>query len=113
ITTELTASLRRQAEIASLKEVRTRALYEMARELSGASTLMQVGEILQRFLLDVVSAEGVIFRAGEDGKLQIAGGSPKNNMAAFDPPIVELAYTGGEYIHLDTTGYFPLKASGH
>lgn len=111
ITGELTAGLRRQAQTASLKEARTRALYEMARELSGALTLAQAAGIVQRFLVNVVGGEAVIFMADNDGKLQIAGDSPGNDLAALDRPIVELAYAGGEYIDLDSSGYFPLKAS--
>jgi hypothetical protein len=37
---------------------------------------------------------------------------PATSLAAFDDIIVELAQAKGEYIRLETNGYFPLTASG-
>jgi two-component system sensor histidine kinase KdpD len=109
---ELTARLSEQAQIASAREKRTHALYDLARELSGASTLSDASNILRRFLTHLVGAEGVIYVARPYGRLQVAGDVPAANLAAFDQVIVELAQAQGEYIRLDTNGYFPLTASG-
>ena len=45
ITAHLTADLKQQASVASQKERRTRALYEMARELAGARTIEQASAL--------------------------------------------------------------------
>lgn len=50
ITTHLTTDLSRQAEVARGRELRMTALYEMARDLSGALTLEQVDEIVRHFV---------------------------------------------------------------
>ena len=109
ITGELTAGLRRQAQIASLKERRTRALYEMARELSGALSLVQAVQIVQRSLADMVSAKAVILMEDTDGQPQITGDSSGNTV--FDRTIAELVQADGQYVGLDSSGYFPLIAS--
>jgi two-component system sensor histidine kinase KdpD len=109
---ELTARLSEQAQVASAREERTRALYGLARELSGAATLSDTSTILRRFLTHLVGAEGVIYVAGRYGRLTVAGDVPAANLAAFDEVIVDLAQAKGEYIRLDTNGYFPLTASG-
>lgn len=111
LTGALTAGLRRQAQIASSNETRTRALYEMARELSGALSLTHAVQIVKQFLADMVGAKAVILMADNDGKLQIAGESSKSATAAFDPPIADLVQAKGEYIGLDFNGYFPLITS--
>ncbi len=54
---QLTADLKRQATDARLKEQRSHALYEMARELTGALTMAQVTEISRRFLRDAIDAQ--------------------------------------------------------
>jgi two-component system sensor histidine kinase KdpD len=109
---ELTARLSEQAQVASAREERTRALYDLARELSGASTLADASKILRRFLTHLVGAEGVIYVAGDYGRLKVTVDVPVASLAAFDDVIVELAQSKGEYIRLDTNGYFPLTASG-
>jgi two-component system sensor histidine kinase KdpD len=110
ITGALTAGLRRQAQVASSKEARTRALYEMARELSGVLSVEQAAGILRRFAADMVRAQVEVFIAGDDGKLQVVGDALTRDLV-FDRPIVELAYGGGDFIPLDSNGYFPLNAS--
>jgi two-component system sensor histidine kinase KdpD len=109
---EITARLSEQAQAASAREERTRALYDLAREISGASTLSDTSQILRRFLTHLVGAEGVIYVAGPYGRLSVAGDVPAANLAAFDDVIVDLAQAKGEYVRLDTNGYFPLTASG-
>jgi two-component system sensor histidine kinase KdpD len=109
---ELTARLSEQAQAASAREERTRALYDLARALSGASTLADTSTTLRRFLTHLVGAEGVIYVAGDYGRLSVAGDVPAAKLATFDEVIVDLAQAKGEYVRLDTNGYFPLTASG-
>jgi len=49
VTAKLTADLKFQARVASRREQRVRALYEMSRDLSGALMPEQIAEISQRF----------------------------------------------------------------
>lgn len=111
ITGALTAGLRRQAEIALLKEKRTQALYETARELSAVLKLAQAAEITRRFLGDVLMAESAVFIADGDGKLRAAGHPHANGPPGFDEAIVELAYADDRYVGMGRSGYFPLRAS--
>lgn len=73
ITGHLTAGLRLQAEAALLKERRTHALYEMARELAGASTLERVAAIVRAFIAEVVQARSALLVARVEGKLDRVG----------------------------------------
>ena len=50
ITGRLAAGLRRQADDSATEALRSKALYEMARDLSGALTMSQISEITQSFL---------------------------------------------------------------
>lgn len=112
VTGQLTAGLKRQAETASLEERRTRALYEMAKALSGALRLSQVVEISCAFLHDVVRADAVLMIPGEHGKLQPQGEHKvwyELHLAAtiFDAP-------AGEYHPLteaDGVRYYPLSGA--
>ena len=52
ITAELATGLREQRDAAEERERRSRALYEMGRELSGALTTEQIAEIAERFVHD-------------------------------------------------------------
>src|SRR5512139_2812099 len=59
VTGQLTAGLRQQAVVASLREQRAQALYEMARGLAGAPTIRQVTDVVRQhahagFGLDVI-----------------------------------------------------------
>lgn len=57
IATHLTSDLSRQAEVARGRELRMTALYEMARDLSGALTLEQVDAIVRHFVRRGFQAE--------------------------------------------------------
>jgi two-component system sensor histidine kinase KdpD len=60
ITGQLAANLREQAKLASEREQRTLALYEMARALSGTLQLEQVCEITSTFLRKIAALESVL-----------------------------------------------------
>lgn len=115
ITGQLAAGLRRQADIASLKEQQTRALYEMARDLAGALTIGQVSEIVRRFLHDGFGLDVVLLLPDEqdnlkplaqlDSRLRI---EQRFALIAFDQgePVEDYSLSGYGY----GAGYFPLKA---
>lgn len=60
ITGQLTAGLRFQVTVAQSREQRTKALYEMARELSAALTDQQIAEIAQRFVAHGFNARATL-----------------------------------------------------
>jgi len=113
ITGQLTAGLKRQAELASNKERRTRALYEMARELAGALTIAQVAEISRRFLRDAVDAEATLLVPDRAGQLKPAAPGNGDQPQHIAPQMATLAYENTACTDLDAprpVGYFPLKA---
>ena len=72
ITGQLTAGLKGQADLASLRERRVLALYEMSRELAGALELSQVTAIAREFLRNGVKASASFVIVDRDGKLEPA-----------------------------------------
>lgn len=73
VTGQLTARLGRQAQEAQERERRTRALYEMARELAGAISLEQVAEATRRFLGQVLRLDASLLLPDPRGRLQTVG----------------------------------------
>ena len=112
ITGQLTAGLKRQAELVSQRERRTLALYEMSRELAGALTLGQVTEIARRFLRDVVRAEAALLLSGGGGQFERTESADPEALWV-DLQMTRAAYASGVCTDLDAprpVGYFPLKA---
>jgi two-component system sensor histidine kinase KdpD len=122
ITAHLTADLKQQASVASQKERRTRALYEMARELAGVRTIEQAGETVRRFLRDTVQAEAVVFAEDEHHRfVPVAPGEryPDDFRGVHITPehldirhLVDTAAATGNLAVFDSIAYFPMKASG-
>jgi two-component system sensor histidine kinase KdpD len=54
------ARLQERAQVLAQREARTRALYEMARELSGVLAVEQVAETVQRFLTEELGARATL-----------------------------------------------------
>ena len=110
---QLTAELKRQANDARLKERRTHALYEMARELAGALTMTQVTEISRRFLHDAIDAQPAFLLPDATGKLELAENGNDAWSQVIAPLMAKLAYENTACTDLDApypVGYFPLKA---
>lgn len=68
---QLTAGLRFQARIASHREERARALYEFARELSGALQTGQIIEITRGFIQGTFRAAAVLLLPDAGGRLRV------------------------------------------
>ncbi|MBZ0091625.1 MAG: DUF4118 domain-containing protein [Sulfuricellaceae bacterium] len=116
VTGQLAAGLLRQAELASLKEQRTRALYEMARDLAGALTLAQVSGIVGGFLLKGFNLDMVLLLPDAQGELKPMA-QQQDYPAWIEPQFVLDAYGTGEPVEDGSisgrgygAGYFPLKA---
>ncbi|HXY05357.1 MAG TPA: two-component system sensor histidine kinase KdpD [Burkholderiaceae bacterium] len=66
---QLTAGLQYQARVATGRERRVRALYEMARDLSGALLPEQIAEICDRFLAAEFGARSLLLLADDEGRV--------------------------------------------
>jgi len=118
ITGKLTANLRRQADESVAEAQRTQALYEMARDLTGALMLEQVSEITNRFLRSVLGAEAVVLLADSAGQLQAcpAQNGPAKTPFLIEPRLAIMAFTRGTPVECETLAancamlYLPLKA---
>ncbi len=80
LTAKLTSDLKFQARVATQREQRVRALYEMSRELSAALLPEQIAEICQRFAETEFGARVAIVLPGEEDRLrepvETPGGTP-------------------------------------
>ncbi|HEY7987145.1 MAG TPA: two-component system sensor histidine kinase KdpD [Methylophilaceae bacterium] len=113
---QLTAGLKYQASIATTRETRFRALYEMSRDLSGALIPEQLAEICGRFIESQFGARASVILAGLDDKLMppIA--------ATGKPPVIDQGIAQWAFDHEEAAGngtdtlpgspvlYLPLKA---
>jgi two-component system, OmpR family, sensor histidine kinase KdpD len=72
----LTARLRGEAELAEAREARTRALYRLAHEISGAFDVARIQSLIAAFLQTEFGVEAELLLPGPDGELaSIAEGS--------------------------------------
>ena len=117
---QLTASFRHQAKVATSREGRVRALYEMSRDLSAALLPEQIAEICDRFIDVEFDARSAIILADQrdeaSDKLRPALGGP-GGMPAVDLGIAQWAFDHGEPAGRGTDTlagsailYVPLKA---
>lgn len=116
VTTRLTASLKYQARVASRREQRVRALYEMARDLSGALAVEQIAAIGQRFADAEFAAQCALVLAGDDDRLGAPVPAPLADVA-IDTGIAQWAYaheqeagSGTDTLPASPLLYLPLRA---
>ena len=100
ITGHLTAGLRFQAHVAAHRERRSRALYEFARELSGALQTEQVFETTRDFIQRTFRAKAILLVPGPDDKLQAPGQTEGAGMA--DLVVAQWAYDHAQSAGLGT-----------
>ncbi|WPK02478.1 two-component system sensor histidine kinase KdpD [Pseudomonas putida] len=112
---QMTAGLTYQARVAQRRENRMRALYDMARELSGSLMAEQVADIGSRFLTSEFAARSALLVADDDNKLQpplASGDAPQIDQAiaqwSFDK--VEPAGYGTDTLPSSPVLYLPLSA---
>jgi two-component system sensor histidine kinase KdpD len=88
---QLTASLKSQARVATLREERVTALYEMSRDLSAALTVEQVAEIGARFVKSEFDANSALMLADAQSRVQ-APLVPPGSAFSVDLGMAQLAY---------------------
>ena len=76
ITAHLTSHLRYQALVASHREMRSRALYGFARELSSALQTEQVFEVTRSYVTRTFRAKATLLLPDEDGRLSMPSTTP-------------------------------------
>lgn len=116
ITGQLTAGFKYQAKVASRREQRVRALYEMSRDLSAALMPEQIAEIGERFISAELGARAALLLTDDNDKLQppipTANGLPDVDIGiaqwAFDHG--EAAGQGTGTLAASSILYLPLKA---
>jgi two-component system sensor histidine kinase KdpD len=113
---QMTAGFKFQAHVATLREERVRALYEMSRDLSGALMVEQIAEIAVRFLKSEFEANAALLVADLKDRISVpvpAPGTPSGIDAgvaqwAFDHD--EAAGHGTNTLPATPILYVPLKA---
>ncbi len=112
----LTANLRFQARVATLRERRASALYEMGRELAGALVTTQIVEIARRYVSGTFQARTRLFLSDLDERLYLSE-SPGEPDAAIDASIAQWVFDNEQTAGLGTSTlagapvhYMPLKA---
>jgi two-component system sensor histidine kinase KdpD len=113
---QMTAGLKFQARIATLREARVRALYEMSRDLSGALLTQQVAEIASRFLKSEFEARAAVMVADLQGRIRAPERAP-DLPQGIDSSVAQWAYDHEEEAGHGTNTlpaapmlYLPLKA---
>ena len=101
ITGQLTAGLRFQARVARRREARAQALYEFARELSGALQNEQVLETTRATIARAFGARAVLLLPGQDDRLGAAQATP----ADLPLPGLDLGVAQWAYDHASPAGH--------
>jgi two-component system sensor histidine kinase KdpD len=113
---QMTAVLKWQASVATSREERVTALYQMSRDLSGALMVDQVAEIAARFLESEFEARSALLVADLQDRIQPAvslTGAPGQidlGIAQWAFDHVEAAGQGTNTLPASTILYVPLKA---
>lgn len=115
-TGRLAAGLRQRADESENEACRTLALYEMARDLSGALKVDQVAEITRHFLHTVLNTDATILLPDQNGDLNPCPGQQANHLK-IEAHLAIMAFQQGNPVEcslLADSGYaalyLPMKA---
>jgi two-component system sensor histidine kinase KdpD len=104
ITGRLTAGLRFQARVASQREARSRALYEFARELSGALMTDQIFETTGRALRSAFRARATLLLPDDAGRLQLPVLQASDIAASAHLSVLDTGIAQWAYDHAESAG---------
>lgn len=114
ISGQLAAGLRFQAQVAESREARSRALYEMARELTAALTAEQISEIAKRYMERASEGEITLLLPDKDERIRLGADELSRGL---DDGVAQWALDHGEEAGLGTGTlpanralYVPLRA---
>jgi len=98
ITGQLTANLRYQARVASSRELRSRSLYEMARDLSAALQQEQITEISDKAIKSSFGANATVLLPDQRDKLK----APESAETAA---VIDLGVAQWSFDHAEPAGF--------
>lgn len=114
-TTHFTSVLRQRAQEAVRREQRTQALYQLAKQLAGALTIEQVGEITDNFVRSQLPAHALVLVPDEARKA--LGASTTQTGLPIETHLAHIAFDSGKFVRSEEVHgmgyaslYFPLKA---
>ena len=119
VISNLTSSLRYQARMATSREERIRAFYDLGKELTAALTFSQIIEISINHLSAVFQCKGVILLPDSHERIHVAGSDASNSVLTgnIDLDIAQWVYEHNEEAGLGTNTlpsskaiYLPIKA---
>ncbi|MGZ8289706.1 MAG: two-component system sensor histidine kinase KdpD [Telluria sp.] len=102
LTGHLTSGLRFQARVAAHREGRARALYEFARDLSGALQTEQIFDTTRAVVGKAFHARATLLVPDDEGRLQPPDANASAPVAALDLGIAQWAYDHAENAGLGT-----------
>lgn len=116
ITAHLAAGLKQRAQESQIREQRTQALYQFARQLAGTLTIEQVAEIAQAFIKAQFNARSTLLLPGDDEQrlTEVSG----HASLPVEHHLAQVALDSGQPVRSDAVGgmgyaplYLPLQAS--
>jgi two-component system, OmpR family, sensor histidine kinase KdpD len=87
---QLTAGLRYQAKVASLREARARALYEFSRALSSALQSVQIFDITRTFVQRTFRAKATLLLPDDHGRLELPPASAEGAAGSVHLSVLDL-----------------------
>ena len=114
----LTLRVRAQSQLVSDRELRTGALYELARNLADAKTDVETAVVAKKKVEDILHLEAALFLPGSDGLAVVAASNGGFESAQNELAVAQWVYQRGEPAGAGTTTlagsrgfYLPLRAS--
>jgi two-component system sensor histidine kinase KdpD len=104
ITGHLMSGLRFQARVASHREARSRALYEFARELSGALQTEQIFETTRSFIQRAFRARASLLLPDGEGRLQLPAPGAADAAAAAHLSVLDIGIAQWAFDHAESAG---------
>ena len=104
ITGHLTAGLRFQARVASHREARSRALYEFARELSGALQTEQIFDSTRSAVRAAFRARATLLLPNDEGRLQLPAAQPGGTVGAVNLSVLDIGIAQWAYDRAESAG---------
>ncbi|HJV74693.1 MAG TPA: two-component system sensor histidine kinase KdpD [Noviherbaspirillum sp.] len=101
---QLTSGLRFQANIASHRESRARALYEFARALSGALQTEQIYDITRSFIQRTFRAKAVLLLPDNAGRLQFPSAAPGDASSVPHLGVLDMGIAQWSFDHATAAG---------
>jgi two-component system, OmpR family, sensor histidine kinase KdpD len=104
ITGNLAANLRYQARVASHRELRSRALYEFARALSGTLQVEQIFDITRTSIQRTFNAKATLVLPDADGRLQYPVRSQDRNADVLNLSVLDMGMAQWAFDHAQPAG---------